>query len=257
MRKFALSACLLLLILADGRPSKLETASKAHAGHTSFQSDLANRLREARTLREKGDYGRAAALLQEGYSEAKLRRDRHSEAGFLFGIANSHFAQRHYREALQEFLAVKQILSSSQGERSLFAINISLSSLYSQLGEYDAGVDAARQALAEIPVREKNADRAMILIILATLYSQQGKVEDSRELFRQGILEADQFGNSELRANGRDRLGCEFLLNGQLAQAEDLLLDAYRIRKLNRLPSLGESYRNLGILRLGEGDPAR
>jgi CHAT domain-containing protein len=49
-------------------------------------------------------------------------------------------------------------------------------------------------------------------------------------------------------------LGCDFLLKGELAQAEDLLLDAYRIRKLNRLPSLGESYRNVGILRLEQGD---
>ena len=254
MKKLGLSACLLLLILADGRPSKLESASKARPEDTPFQVYLTKMVHEGRILREKGEYAEAADLFQRGYREARLHKDRHSEAVFLSGIANCHFFQRHYREALQGYLAAKQVLSPSKEQSSLFPINVSLSSLYSQLGEYDAGVDAAKQALAEVPVREKNADRAMILIILATLYAQQGKVEDSRELFRQGILEADQFGSSELRSNGRDRLGCDFLLKGQLAQAEDLLLDAYRIRKLNRLPSLGESYRNLGILRLEQGD---
>src|SRR5260370_22011812 len=95
---------------------------------------------------------------------------------------------------------------------------------------------------------------AMLLIILATLYAHQGNVEASRELFRQGILEADRFGSVELSANAWDRLGCELLLHRQLPRAEDALLEAYRIRKLNRLPSLGESYRNLGILRLEQGD---
>jgi CHAT domain-containing protein len=253
MKRLALSTCLLLLILADGKPSKLQPPSKAQPEDTPSQLTLAKMIHEARILREKGEYAQAADVCQAGYREARLRKDRHSEASFLLGIANCHFLQHHYREALQEFLAVKQVLSSSEEQRSIL-VNISLSSLYSQLGEYEAGVDAAKQALAEVPLSEKDAHRAMLLIVLATLYAQQGKVEDSRELFRQGILEADRFGDSELRSNARDRLGCDFLLNGQLAQAEDLLLDAYRIRKLNRLPSLGESYRNLGILRLEQGD---
>jgi len=257
MRKLALFACLLLLILTDGRSYKLEPTSQAQSERpedSPFKPVLAKMLHRGRILREKGEYAQAGDLFQRGYREARLSKDRHSEAGFLIGIANCHFFQHHYREALQEYLAARQVLSSSKEQSSFFAIDISLSSLYSQLGEYDAGVDAAKHALAEVPVREKNADRAIILIILATLYAQQGNVEESRELFRQGILEADQFGDRELQSNARDRLGCDFLLNGQLAQAEDLLLDAYRIRKLNRLPSLGESYRNLGILRLEQGD---
>ena len=258
MIKLGISTCLLLLILADCRPYKLEPASKAQPARPEdkpSQYALAKMLRQARILREKGEYVQAADLFQRGYREASLRKDRHSEAGFLLGIANCHFAQHHYREALQEYLSAKQVLSSSNKQSSLFAINLSLASLYSQLGEYDAGVDAAGHALAEVPASEKDAHyRPRILIILATLYAQQGNVEVSRELFRQGILEADQFGDSELRSNARDRLGCEYLLNGQLTQAEDLLLDGYRIRKLNHLPSLGESYRNLGILRLEQGD---
>jgi CHAT domain-containing protein/tetratricopeptide (TPR) repeat protein len=249
MRKLSLSACLLLLILADGRPYKLAPAPK-----TVSQPALAKMLVQSTKLREKGEYEQMAELCQRGYREAKRCKDRHSEAYFLTGMATCHFAQHHYRVALQEYLAAKEVLSSLKDQSSLLVINGSLSSLYSQLGEYDAAIDRAKQALAEVPARDYYAYRARILIILATLYAHQGNVYLSRELFRQGILEADQFDDAELRANARDRLGCEFLLSGQLVQAEVFLLDAYRIRKLNRLPSLGESYRNLGILRLEQGD---
>jgi len=249
MRKLSLSACLLLLILADRKPYKSDPPPKA-----VLQPALVKMLRQAVVLREKGEYEQAAELCRSGYREAKRCKDRHSEAFFLSGIATCHFAQHHYRLALQEYLAAKEVLSSLKDQSSLLVINGSLSSLYSQLGEYDAAIDRAKQALTEVPVRDYYAFRARLLIILATLYAHQGNVYLSRELFRQGIQEADRFADSELRSNARDRLGCEFLLSGQLVQAEALLLDAYRIRKLNRLPSLGESYRNLGILRLEQGD---
>src|ERR1700719_3102989 len=116
MIKRGISTCLLLLFLADCRPYKLEPAFKAQPGRPEdkpSQHALAKMLRQARILREKGEYVQAADLFQRGYREARLRKDRHSEAGFLLGIANCHFAQHHYREALQEYLAAKQVLSTS------------------------------------------------------------------------------------------------------------------------------------------------
>src|ERR1700693_5899373 len=126
MKKLALSACLLLLILADGRPSKLGSASKVQLTqpeNMAFQAAPAKMLHQARLLREKGEYGKAAELFQQGYRDARLRKDRHSEAHFLLGIANCHFFQHHYREALQEYLAAKEVLFSSIEPNSLIAIN--------------------------------------------------------------------------------------------------------------------------------------
>ncbi len=257
MKKLALPACLFLLILADGRPYKIDSASKAQLAHledTPFQPFLASMLRQARILRQKGEYVQAADLFRQGHRQARLRKDPDFEALFLLGMGTCYFSQQHYQEALEEYLEARVLLHSSQDTSALIALNGSLSSLYSQLGEYDAAIDAATEGLAEVPANDRTSQRAKLLIILATLYARQGKVYLSRELYRQGILEADRFGDAELRSNARDRLGCEFLLSGQLSQAEDLLLDGYRIRKLNRLPSLGESYRNLGILRLEQGD---
>jgi CHAT domain-containing protein len=259
MRKIGAFVVLLLLILAEDGLYKHKPNSKAqviNSEDTSSRAALVRLLDQGTALRERSEYVQAASLFEHGYREAKLRKDARSEAGFLMGIANCHFIEHRYQEALREYLAARVVLSSLAKPNSLVAVEGNLSSLYSQLGEYDAAIDAAKRGLAEIPPTNRRAHRhrAKLLIILATLYAHRGDAEAARELFRQGIEEADQFGDTELGSNAWDRLGWEFLLAGHLPQAEDALLEAYRIRKLNRLPSLGESYRSLGILRLEQGD---
>jgi CHAT domain-containing protein len=249
--------CLLLLILAaDGayRHKPIFEAQLASPEDTLSRAVLPTLLSQGTALRERGEYAQAANLFQQGYREAKLRRDRYSETRFLLGTANCYFIQHRYQDALREYLAARGILPSSVKPNYQIAINGNLSSLYAQLGEYDAAIDAARQGLAEVPASDQTPHRARFLIMLASLYAHQGDAGVSRELFRQGIVEADRFGDAELRSNAWDRLGSELLLTRRLPQAEDALLEGYRIRKLNRLPSLGESYRNLGILRLEQGD---
>jgi len=132
-------------------------------------------------------------------------------------------------------------------------LNGSLSSLYWQLGEFDAAIDSARLALARARGIDSKA-RVRLLILLGGLLAQDGKMEESRKLYKEGILEAARFDDPELLSNGWDRLGSELLLSNQPATAEDALLEAFRIRKLNHLPSLASSYRKLGLLRLEQGD---
>jgi len=255
MRMIGISACVLLLILGDGNSNKPASRSGGppHAGDTPLRESLGWALHEASALHEKGDYSRAAVLFEWGRRQAH-GKDRNFEPRFMLGIAACHFAQHHYQEALQDYLAARELLRYSTDTTSLIALEGSLSSLYLQLGEYDAAIDAGKRGLATVPPDDRSSRRARLQIILATIYAHQGDVEASRELFRQGILEADRFGDAELRSNAWDRLGCELLSHRQLPRAEEALLEAYRIRKLNRLPSLGESYRNLGVLRLEQGD---
>ena len=249
--------CLLLLILAgDGSYKHKPTSETQLAGSevTSSGAALPKLFSQGDALLERSEYEQATNLFQRGYRAARLRKDPYLESRFLMGIANCHFVQHHYQEALRQYLAAREVLPSSVKPDALIAIDGNLSSLYLQLGEYDSAIEAAKRGLAEVPASDQTARRARFLIILASLYAHQGDAGVSQELFRQGIVEADRFGDAELRSNAWDRLGCELLLTRQLPEAEDALIEGYRIRKLNRLPSLGESYRNLGILRLEQGD---
>src|SRR5262249_39998149 len=153
-------------------------------------------LDQGTALREKGDYAQAASLFERGYREARLCKDSRSEAGFLIGMANCHFIQHHYQEALQEYVAARKVLSLLPKPNSLVAVEGNLASLYSQLGEYDAAIDAAKRGLKEIPPDNQKAHRhrAGLFVILATLYAHQGNAAAAHELFRQGIAEADRFG---------------------------------------------------------------
>ena len=122
------------------------------------------------------------------------------------------------------------------------------------LGEYDAAIETTRYAMAEAPAEDFNGLRARHLIGLAAALSHQGRTREAEDLWEQAIREADRFDDAELRSRTWDNLGLELLIQHRLPQAERALLEAYRLRKLNRLPSLGGSYRNLGLLRLEQGD---
>src|SRR6185436_17348151 len=133
-------------------------------------------------------------------------------------------------------------------------LNGSLSSLYVLLGENDAAIESIRLAISQTPAEDTNGLRARHLNELASVVSNQGRTQEAEELREQAVREADRFDNVELRSRTWDNLGFELLIQHRLPQAERALLEAYRLRKLNRLPSLGGSYRHLGLLRLEQGD---
>src|SRR5262249_14655700 len=94
---------------------------------------------------------------------------------------------------------------------------------------------------------------ARLLLLLGSLRARQQRLGEAETLFARGIATADRAGDLVAYANGWNRLGEEYLKQHDLAAAEGPLLEAYRIRKLNHLP-LDSSYRNLGMLRLEQGD---
>ena len=93
-----------------------------------------------------------------------------------------------------------------------------------------------------------------LLTHLAPCRPIRGRMPQALDLYRQGIAAADRAGDREMYAIAWNDLGYEYLEHGQLPHAEHALLEAYRVRKLNHLRSIESSYRNLGMLRLEQGD---
>ena len=221
----------------------------------SVRAALTGQLRRGSAIRQKGDVRQASEIFRQGYREAARQKEFLLQAHFLWGLARCHAERHRYREALDEYLAVRQAFVALKAPaKSVSAINGSLSSLYVLLGEYDAAIETAQLAMQDTSVEDTNGRRARHFIGLATVLSLKGKTEEAEDLFKQAIIEADRFEDADLRSNTWDCLGAEFLLRHSLPQAEEALLEAYRIRKLNRLPGLGSSYRNLGLLRFEQGD---
>ena len=162
------------------------------------------------------------------------------------------FALHQYRPALQSLLEAHRQAEAANDQSAAATWDFNIASLYSELGELDAASEWLRGTIQRLTGADQT-NIPQILIQLGTLRARQDRMPEARQLFSQGIEAADRAGDLSLCANGWNRLGDEYLKRGDLARAEAPLLEAYRIRKLNRL-ALDVSYRSLGRLRLEQGD---
>jgi CHAT domain-containing protein/TolA-binding protein len=253
MRTIGTVLCLLALTSTGGglsrsiprRPTSQEAQVKLTLGRT---------LREASLKTKGGDYQTTANLFLIGSLEARRQNEPALEARFLWGLANCHFAQRRYQEALTLYLDVRDRFKLLDDRVATRAVEGNIASLYSQIGEVEAAIEAMKRATDEDQSYDPTGSRTRRLITLSRQLAQDGKFDEANRLFRQGIIAADRIDDPELLSNAWDRLGGELLSRGRLAEAEDALLEAFRIRKLGRLPSLAGSYGKLGLLRLAQGD---
>ena len=218
------------------------------------ESALTKEFARASAARQKGEYSKALELFRAGYRQAQINGEPELEARFLWGIGNCHFAQHYYQEALREYLAARDRFEELLDRSSVSALNGNLASLYQRLGEFDAAIAAARLALSQDTGTDSKGRRARLLILAGGLLAEDGKMVEARRSFEAGIVEASRFDDPELISNAWDRLGSELLLHRNLAEAEQALLEGYRIRKLHHLTSVAGSYGNLGLLRFEQGD---
>jgi CHAT domain-containing protein len=256
MRTIGAGLFLLLIIPLGGGLHQAKPLSKTTflaPGHRPHSAELNGLLHRATAVFEAGKYDEAAETYLRGFESATARGDKMA-ASFLWGIGNCHFARRRYQQAIESYLSARRQFELSGDSGKVSALNGGLASVYLRLGEYDAAIDAIQRGLTGTPALDPYGTRARHLISLASLSQRQGRFDESQKLFREAILEAYRFNDPDLLSSAWANLGAELLDRKQLPEAEDALLEAYRIRKLNRLPGLGESYRNLGILRLEQGD---
>src|SRR5262249_18136512 len=220
-------------------------------GQSSYLSDLLHR---ATAIHQAGNYEQASQAFAQGFASATARGQTDLAGRFLWGIGNCDFARHRYQPAIESYLAARKMFESIGATSRISSINGSLASVFLQLGAYDEAIDAATRALAGAPVADPFGQRVRKLVLLAELQAIEGKWDQAQALFVEAIGDAARFDDWELLANTWAHFGYELLARKELARAEEALLEAYRIRKLHRLPSLPGSYRNLGMLRLEQGD---
>jgi CHAT domain-containing protein/tetratricopeptide (TPR) repeat protein len=245
-----------LVICVSGGPKNAPPHSKRTVlakADTERRQVLLASLHRATALMHGAKYEEAGECYRRGYQTSKAWERNEFAVEFLLGLGNSEALCFRYREALESYLSVRKMFAGLGNLERVARLDINLCSLYSQMGEFEAASDAASRAMEHLPAGNTER-RAKVLVLMADVKLRQGRVEEAGRLFDEGIQEADRFGDPELLSSAWDKLGAGLLLHKQLPQAEQALLEAYRIRKLNRLTALGSTYRNLGMLRLEQGD---
>ena len=257
--KTSFLVCLFLIIPLAGTvrysvpPSR--TPSLATSNGQSARADLlASRLQQSRNLFRAGNFQDAAAVAWQGYKDALRAGDRQTAVRFLNNLGGCRFALHKYHDALQTYLDARNLAEASGDNAAAGKLDFNISSLYSELGQLDAAVESAARAKARLSGQERDSHLPELLIHLATLRAGQERIPEAIDLYRQGIAAADRAGDPEMYALGWNDLGEVYLNHKDFPQAERALLEAYRIRKLNHLRSIESSYRNIGLLRLEQGD---
>lgn len=231
------------------------TPSLATSGQKNVRRDqLTAQFQQSYKLFRAGNFRDTVTLDEQGYRDALRAGEPRIAAQFLRGLGSCRFALHEYREALQTYLEARKLAESAGDNATAGTVDFNISSLYSHLGQMDAANEAIGRAMARLSGQERIAQLPKLLTHMAALHADQGRMPQALDLYRQAIAAADRTGDDEMYANAWNDLGYEYLEHGQLSKADPALLEAYRVRKLNHLRSVESSYRNLGMLRLAQGD---
>jgi len=232
----------------------LLAAALTQPGGDAAQPELQARLKKSAEFFKRCEYREAAISFQRGYEEALHAGQKAMAARFLSNLGAARFALHQYRNALQAFESARLLAEAAGDWSTAAALQVNIASVYSQMGALDLAVESSERALDRLPRVSSAAHRARLLLQLASLRARQDRLREALQLFRRGIAEADRSGDADAYSLGWSLWGEELLRRQDLGGAERALLEAFRIRKLNRLPALDTSYRDLGRLRLAQGD---
>ena len=217
------------------------------------QKGTPNELRAGELFRA-ARYPQAEALFQSERTAAQKRGDQKSYLRLTLNLASCRYAQFDYRGAVGLYDDVRnQAVKSAELETAGVAL-INLSSVYSALWEPDASDASIRQAGGYLGSSSR---------YFASLKAQESAMEARRmdhaaalKAAREAVDAADAHGDSSLITLVWSRTGLMFLAMNRLDEAERYLTEAFRLRRLRKLPALEFSYRSLARLRLRQGRPA-
>ena len=213
------------------------------------------RLRQGADIFGTGQIGGALNYFESLRREALAAGEDGVAARATANVGSCQFALHQYQPALRTFLEAHRLAERASDTNCAAVLGVNIASLYSEMGELEAAAQWIEGALERMSGKDRRDDLPKLLIQLAIVRARQDRMPEAAGLFRQGTDAADRAGDLELYALGWNRLGEEFLKRGDIAKAEAPLLEAYRVRKLHKL-ALDTSYRNLGRLRLEQGNLA-
>jgi CHAT domain-containing protein len=239
-----------LLIIQSGSRAVL---SQAAPPPPDEGTELRELRRQGNVLFRGGEYLRAIQIYENGYRKATDRGLKQSAARFLNNLGGAYYQMFRYRDAIQVYLEARD-LAISQGDREAWgALCNNLSSLYFQMGDSEAALASAGQGL-QLPREVTAKYRPQLLIQYARIKWQQNHSGQALQMLHQAIDASRAQIDAAAEAQAWNELGNALLETSNLQLAENALLEAYRLRKLNGNERIYFAYESLGKLRQRQGD---
>lgn len=178
-------------------------------------------------------YGQAIRCFSEGAALAKRLSDLPREQRFLNALGGSYLTVYQYRKALNVYEEARSLARQNRAAEAEAVIDLNLTTLYILLGD----VDSAQREIGEAGRRLPASSRywASLYAGEARLALRTGDSSGIERAVKAGLDAADEAGNTEARAALCEDLGLLRMQRGEYDRAEDALLEAYRLRRLQRL----------------------
>lgn len=226
--------------------------------HFALEAGLKKRWLELNSLASKlgndRKYSEVLHLLQPEAEEYAERFSGHPYAArtlaYLGGAMQGLFR---FREALRYGLRARDgALEAGDQERAAM-ISHNLSNLYFHLQAHQQSLEAANDSVEALAAANNHQALSMAYLHKARLVARLGDLPSAIPFFRQGIEVADRGAATPLQAAGLELLGNELMRVGRLSEAEDAIVDAFRLRKTSRDPSITTTYQYLAMLHYKQG----
>lgn len=200
-------------------------------------------------------YGQAIRSFSEGAELAKKTGDLLRAQRFLNALGGSYLTVYQYRKALNVYEDARKLARQSRAAEVEAVIDLNLTTLYILLGD----VDSAQREIGEAKRRLPASSRywASLYAGEARLALRTGDSPGVERAVKAGLDAADADGNAEARAALCEDLGLLRMQRGEFDRAEEALLEAYRLRRLQRLRDIEPVLCSLSRLALRQGQPER
>ncbi|MBZ5585880.1 MAG: tetratricopeptide repeat protein [Acidobacteriia bacterium] len=200
-----LACCLLVLpLVGTARRSVSKTRAKTlnTAGQRALRAPLEAELRHDADLFRAGGY-QEAQLRFESLHQSAARAGLHDLAlRATSNVGGCQFALHQYRKALGSFLDARRLAANLDDSGAVFVLDANIASLYAALGEPDAGAAWLKSVLVEPVGSLRPQEHAKLLIQMAAMRAEQGRMEEAVPLFRKALDAAVRAGDLELYAMG-------------------------------------------------------
>ena len=251
-----LACCLLVFPLIGTAPRpvpKTRAKTLGFAAKRLADDTFDGETRRAAQAFRAGRYEEAQKYFEAARRSALVEGNEVGAARALGNIGSCQFSVHQYQAALRSFLEAHRLAEAAGDSAAAAPFDANIAVLYGQMGEVDAAVEWLERSLKRLNDKDRPQVLPRVQLELGSLRARQDRMDEAREFFRQGLAGADRNHDVALCAIGWNRVGEEYLRRADWARAETALLEAYRLRKLYRLPLIN-SYTNLAKLRLKQGD---
>lgn len=167
-------------------------------------------------------YTRAAQLAKEAHNPLLEEKSQ-----FGLGVCLLHLFR--YRDAIAALESARDIALRINNLERAGGVDLNIATLYLQLGDYLVAQKNAKEAVQLLENSARKDAFTMALMNYAWVEAEQDNVSLSKSLYYRAIFCAQQNNLPGLEASAWDHLGESLLDKNHLSDAEEALIEAYRL----------------------------